>query len=138
MPCPICAFRGSKGAVCQVGTVPCREVQRWKGNPALPQVLQPTSAARRRPCVWHSCRLCPRQRTALHVSRVASSYRNREISGVALSKLRCGSLRCYHRTPADPCPPYRTPCFLPNSSAFARISSPLLHGTVPSHRLSHS
>lgn len=114
--------------MCCVGMVPYREVQRWRGNPVLPHTLQPTSAARGRPCAWHSCRLHPRQRTALHITRVPSSYRYREISWVALAKLRRGSLRCYHRTSAGPCPPpYHPPCFLPNSQCvcFAPQDCPL-------------
>lgn len=97
---------------------------------ALLHMLLPSSAARGRPCAWHSCSLQPRQRTALHVTRVASNYRNRF---PGLLWLRGGCLQCYHRTSAGPRPHYRTffcqkaPCFLPDSSAFARITrSPAL------------
>lgn len=37
--------------------------------------------------MWHSCRLCPGQRTALQGTHVTSIYRNGDISRVALAKL---------------------------------------------------
>lgn len=84
IPCLICTFQGSEGAAAT------------EGEPSASPHPTKTSKARGRPCVWHSCRLCPR--TALHLTHVTSSYRNGVISQVALAKLPPQLCVVPHRT----------------------------------------
>lgn len=91
-----------------------------EGEPSASPVATTNLISKRKVLCGSQPQPSPLAEDSIHLTRVASSYRNRDIFRVVLARLCHGSRCCYRKTSAAPCPP----CFLPNSNAFACITQP--------------